>query len=417
MRLVPFIAAVMAALIVSLPICLATELGMTYDSNGNLVTGDGKYRVYNGLNQLSAIYNGTNSSGVLLESYDYHPTEERILGKRVYNSTGAVIETTIYFSKTFVKVINTTGTYDFTYVYQNGQLVAIRNPDGTKIFIHGDNKGSSQVVTNSTGQAIENSSYDPYGNTLTGNTKTRYGYEAKESDTVVGDTDFHARKYCTQPGIFCQPDTRTTSVYDPQSLNKYSFERNNPYDRIDPTGHIAPLVIAFVAIATVIAVVNIVLKDFERKNPSCATTPSITSKKVSPSTTPANDVASGIVKVTAPEVLKVVNSATSKTSAEMLSKTIGTEITQGAVKTAGEFTGILLAIGIAIKDTDESLGILKKYPDKQFDTQFPEYLNQRLSGKSGILNTQCSDNADPAKVAPTTVVMDDNNNIEVNYIN
>ena len=71
MRLVPFIAAVMAALIVSLPICLATELGMTYDANGNLVTGDGKYRVYNGLNQLSAIYNGTNSSGMLLEYLSY----------------------------------------------------------------------------------------------------------------------------------------------------------------------------------------------------------------------------------------------------------------------------------------------------------------------------------------------------------
>ncbi|MCK5282202.1 MAG: hypothetical protein KAK00_02235 [Nanoarchaeota archaeon] len=52
---------------------------MTYDSNVNLVTGDGFYREYNSLNQLWKVYNGSNSSGNLLQSYVYHPVEERVL--------------------------------------------------------------------------------------------------------------------------------------------------------------------------------------------------------------------------------------------------------------------------------------------------------------------------------------------------
>ena len=54
----------------------------SYDANGNLVTGDGKFRVYNSLNQLVQLYNGTNTSGVLLQEYSYHPAEERILVKK-----------------------------------------------------------------------------------------------------------------------------------------------------------------------------------------------------------------------------------------------------------------------------------------------------------------------------------------------
>jgi len=45
------------------------EMSLIYDANGNLVTGDGKYRVYNSLNQLVQLYNGTDTSGILLQEY------------------------------------------------------------------------------------------------------------------------------------------------------------------------------------------------------------------------------------------------------------------------------------------------------------------------------------------------------------
>ncbi len=60
-----------AILIASVPLTFALELRLTYDANGNLVTGDGKFRTYNSLNQLSAVYNGSASNGTLLETYTY----------------------------------------------------------------------------------------------------------------------------------------------------------------------------------------------------------------------------------------------------------------------------------------------------------------------------------------------------------
>lgn len=55
---------------------------------------------------------------------------------------------------------------------------------------------------------------------------------------MVQDYDFGFRKYNPkEPPIMHQPDTLIQNVYDPQSLNRYAFERNNPYRYTDPTGH------------------------------------------------------------------------------------------------------------------------------------------------------------------------------------
>jgi len=129
-----FILSVLMILLVSsLPLVHAAELRLSYDANGNLVTGDGKYRVYNSLNQLSRVYNGTSTSDPLLEEYTYHLLEERILMKKVY-SGGMLQETTVYISRTFVQVINSSGTYNYTYMYHEGRLVT-QSVNGVKLFI------------------------------------------------------------------------------------------------------------------------------------------------------------------------------------------------------------------------------------------------------------------------------------------
>ena len=175
----------MAFLVVSLPVVFAEELNLVYDANGNLVSGDGSFRIYNSLNQLWKIHNGTSEAGQLLEEYIYHPTEERVWVKKVYNSSAEIAETTIYISDTFVRVVNSSGTYDFAYIKHEGQLVAQVQANGNTDFIHGDNKGSSSVVTDSLGNSIENTSYEPFGGIVSGGSKTRFDYEGKEFDSVV----------------------------------------------------------------------------------------------------------------------------------------------------------------------------------------------------------------------------------------
>ena len=248
------IALFMALLIVSLPVCLAGELNLVYDDNGNLVTGDSKYRVYNSLNQLWKVYNGSDDTGDLLQEYVYHPTEERILVKKTY--TGGVLSETVYYvDENYVRVVNSSGSFDYTYVKHEGQLVAQKNPDGSKYFIHGDHIGSSTVVTDSSGDVVENTTYAPFGSVVSGGTASRFGYEGKEHDSVVGDTDFHFRKYKSDWGLFTQPDSLIQNVYDPQSLNRYMFERGNPYGNVDEDGHLLGLIAAFIGFSAVIGVI------------------------------------------------------------------------------------------------------------------------------------------------------------------
>jgi hypothetical protein len=49
--------------------------------------------------------------------------------------------------------------------------------------------------------------------------------------------EYRSRFLSTQIARFTQPDTIVPNLYDPQSLNRYSYARNNPVNATDPTGH------------------------------------------------------------------------------------------------------------------------------------------------------------------------------------
>jgi RHS repeat-associated protein len=66
----------------------------------------------------------------------------------------------------------------------------------------------------------------------------------KERDTESGNDYFGARYYASSMGRFMSPDWSAkaqpvpyATFGDPQSLNLYSYVRNNPLSRTDPNGH------------------------------------------------------------------------------------------------------------------------------------------------------------------------------------
>ena len=155
-------------------------------------------------------------------------------------------DTIIYPNDELVIVKNSSGTFNFTYVKHEGQRIAELKPDGSKIFLHPDHLGSSSVVTNESGEALENSSFTPFGEIVEGGSESRYSYTGQEYSSVVSDYDYHARKYKSEWGKFLQPDAvsldlkytsiKGAQIFNPQELNLYNYVLNNPYNFIDPNG-------------------------------------------------------------------------------------------------------------------------------------------------------------------------------------
>jgi RHS repeat-associated protein len=61
-------------------------------------------------------------------------------------------------------------------------------------------------------------------------------FTGKEHDNESGLNNFGARYNSSQYGRFMSPDPLGGKLIDPQTLNKYSYTRNNPINLTDPTG-------------------------------------------------------------------------------------------------------------------------------------------------------------------------------------
>ncbi len=124
-------------------------------------------------------------------------------------------------------------------------------------YYHSDHLGSSSVITDASGQQVSHYEYTPYGTTATieGTDTAKHKFTGKELDST-GLYFYGARYYDPEIGRFISADTIVQAPYDPQSLNRYSYCRNNPINYVDPSGHFFWFVIAAIAISATIGGVS-----------------------------------------------------------------------------------------------------------------------------------------------------------------
>jgi RHS repeat-associated protein len=110
--------------------------------------------------------------------------------------------------------------------------------EGATSYYHSDHLGSSNLITDSNGAQVGLTEFTPYGSVSkqTGAYDPKYKFTGKELDNT-GLYFYGARYYDPEIGRFINADTIVQSTYDPQSLNRYSYCRNNPINYTDPTGH------------------------------------------------------------------------------------------------------------------------------------------------------------------------------------
>jgi RHS repeat-associated protein len=143
--------------------------------------------------------------------------------------------------------VNAAGPWQWsrTNVYANGSLIATYDVNGLHYQLN-DPLGTRRVQTTSTGAVQFTYPSLPFGDGLSvpNGDATENHFTGKERDGESGNDYFLARYYNSATGRFLSPDwsAKVTPVPyakldDPQSLNLYSYVRNNPLSRADADGH------------------------------------------------------------------------------------------------------------------------------------------------------------------------------------
>ncbi len=204
--------------------------GLSYDPSGNTV-GDGNYSyTWNGESEM------TSAAGV---TYSYDGD-----GRRASKSNGK-----LYWYGSGGEILAETtasGATTAEYVFFGGKRVAMLPAGSTAQYYVEDFLGSSRVMTTNTGTVCYDADFTPYGGerAYTNTCANAYKFEGKERDSESGLDNFGARYDASSMGRFMTPDDPLLyqDRSDPQTLNLYSYVRNNPLSSIDPDGHLTIIV-------------------------------------------------------------------------------------------------------------------------------------------------------------------------------
>ncbi|WP_369979305.1 RHS repeat-associated core domain-containing protein [Xanthomonas bundabergensis] len=201
----------------------ANNVALSYDDNGNLLNDGSRSYVWDDRDRLIRIEQG----GTAIASFSYDAlgrrtakTENGTTTQYLYDGLDAVQET----QGSTVNPILTGLGIDQRYA---------RDDNGGRTYFLTDLLGSTRLLTNASGSAVQRYDYDPYGNTSqTSSSYTNpYQYTGRERD-ANGLYQYRARYYRPEWGRFVSEDPIGLAG----GLNGYAYVGGSPIVFVDPLG-------------------------------------------------------------------------------------------------------------------------------------------------------------------------------------
>jgi len=116
-------------------------------------------------------------------------------------------------------------------------------------YLHSDHLGSAHVTTDAHGVVASLTEYAPFGTLASGALpESSVGFTGQRFDESTALYFYHARYYDPSLGRFIQPDILVQAPGDPQTLNRYSYARNNPVRFVDPSGLVTQEALIYAAL-------------------------------------------------------------------------------------------------------------------------------------------------------------------------
>lgn len=220
--------------------------GYSYDAAGNLLNDGVHAYTYDAENHIMTVTGGGINAAYTYDALGHRVSRTGTTDPTCYN-TG--IEYLIYDLQDHIVGVDQYGGTGCTYeVYAGGRhLVSYFN--GGTIFSHGDWLGTerSRTYYGAGGAGGQQCTSLPFGDGLScnGSEESTVHFTGKIRDAESGLDNFGARYNASSMGRFMTPDWSAAPMGvpyadfgNPQSLNLYSYVKNNPVTATDPDGHV-----------------------------------------------------------------------------------------------------------------------------------------------------------------------------------
>ena len=224
-----------------------------YDKNGSMLSGAGRNIIWGAFGKPTRIEKGATVS----VDFEYGPDRKRI---RRVDTKNTLVTETIYVGN-YEKVLKSSGGVDERH-YVGGFLIVNKTTDGASTttkenYLLKDNLGSliatidlAQLVFSPGTYLASRTSFDAWGMRRNQDWSamslaslydfksdvTDRGFTGHEQIDEVGLIHMNGRLYDPVLGRFISADPIIQSPTDLQSLNRYTYVRNNPLTLIDPSG-------------------------------------------------------------------------------------------------------------------------------------------------------------------------------------
>ena len=214
-----------------------------YDNNGNMIIkteNPGRITSYNydGANRLISLSTIFDVSQREVFNFEYDGDGNR-LSKSTINGKRTQSSKYLWDVNTILPQVLTESDEKGTTVYALGlDLISMTDPKRVEFYYHHDGLGSVRSLSDSKESIKTIYSYDAFGQMRKemGHVDNDFRFTGEQMDDETGLIYLRARYYDPSTGRFINKDPFTGFISNTQSLNRYSYVRNNPVNLIDRTG-------------------------------------------------------------------------------------------------------------------------------------------------------------------------------------